>query len=209
MPNKGWIITTVLWTNKSPLLTIVQPFVFFVYEYNNTQRIPTMSYLDRLHEVFGNSSSEDGRTGVASAFKLPILNTLGLTHKRFQSLLQVHALSNPKQYTTTRLKVFDIIVSKMVKDMHEKLWCLLSSGTDEDGNKIIDFPGVDIGPSLPDTQIAQISNAFAQNIYKMMSEVYDDIVPEAITAASNAKLHRTTLPTSSNPLATVSGDIIV
>ena len=164
-----------------------------------------MSYLDKLHEAFGNASAE--RTGPASAFKLPILNTLGLTHKRFQSLLQVHALSNPKTYTTTRLKIFDVIVSKMVKDMHEKLWCLLSTGKDEDGNEIIKFPGVDIGPSLPDTEIAQISNAFAQQIYTMMLKVYDDIVPEAITAASNAKLRHSTLPTSINTIAEVKDDL--
>lgn len=165
------------------------------------------SFFGPLHEAF--SYAKDDKSGLDSAFRLPILNTLGLANKKFRAQLQVYALSSPKAYTTRRLQIFDQIVSKMVKEMHDMLWNLLSIGTDIDGQtKIIDFgTDVTLGPSLPDTEIAQISNAFAQQIYTMMTKVYDELIPESISAQSNSKLRHSTLPTSINTIAEVAGDL--
>lgn len=129
-----------------------------------------------------------GKTGSKSVFNLPIANSLGLDRQESISLLKVHALKNPVAYSTERSKLFKQIVTNMVEINHNVIWNLLSTGQDESGTQFIKFDGKDFNPNVPDQEIAEISNSFAQTILKMWEKVFDDILPPSFADQADKKM---------------------
>ena len=138
--------------------------------------------------MFGLRTSSTSKIGQNSVFNLPIANSLGLDRTAAISDLKIYALKQPVKYSMERNALFKKIVTESVELNHAIVWNLLSTGQDPDGNQLIEFGGDNFQPCVPDAEIAQISNSFAQTILKMWEKVFDDILPASFADAADKKM---------------------
>ena len=115
--------------------------------------------------------------GSKSIFRLPISNTLGISALESRAVLKDFALQKPAQYSKMRNEVYVSVVKKMVEDAHETLWELLSEGKMPNGRNIR-VDGRNWSPNLPDQQIGQLANGYAESMMKAFEDIMTKVLPD-------------------------------
>ena len=135
-------------------------------------------------------AADSKKSGMNSVMKLPISNALGLDAQRAQNILKIYCLNKPTEYSITRQKVFDCVVTDAVSSLHQTIWALLSSGVyvENDTEKHIDFEGSTWSPQLPDADIAEISNKFAKSQVEMWNQLFSDVLPDRFEQMAAKKM---------------------
>lgn len=115
--------------------------------------------------------------GKKSIFRLPISNTLGISALESRAVLKDFALQQPAQYSKMRNEVYVNVVKDMVEKAHQTLWELLAEGKMPSGRHI-QVNGRDWSPNMPDQQIGQLANGYAESMMKAFEDIMGKVLPD-------------------------------
>jgi len=125
----------------------------------------------------GGSSSSSSGSGDSFNFKIDPKAYFGLENEKFRAIMLQLALSKPTEYFAMRLNVTEEVKAKLVDDMYETFYYLMSDGNT---NKRSD-PGSDVfggyRPCIPPQLVNEFSLKVSKTISKIAEEAIEMILP--------------------------------
>jgi len=131
-------------------------------------------------------------------FKLDPENYLGLQHDKFKSDMMQIALTNPTKYYAIRNNVMQNTVSKIVKEMYETIYNLLTMGAVEKSKGIASAANNADGtvvtggelfePKMSEKEVSDFAMSCATTMRSMLVQAIHKLLPDDYISLASSRL---------------------
>ena len=110
---------------------------------------------------------------------------LGFKHSTYKQKMYNYSITNPSEYTLMRMTAIEKIKFKMVGDLYDDLYSVLSKGTTKDGDVLITINNRLEAPCYPQQDVTELALEGAQEMQKIMEKVINIVLPDYTTIANS------------------------
>lgn len=125
---------------------------------------------------------------MANNFKVDTNDVLGLNFQEYVSNVRCLALASPAQYFELRRDVLRVVKRDAISALYETFYCVLSKGTDKNGNAIGKLGTANYQPGYPSQKINNFSLEVSKVLADYIDTCIDIILPDDFEKISESKL---------------------